>query len=107
MPVTTITSASQYKEVTGGVTPVAIFFSSDRVASCKSIAQLLEEKTKGVPSQFYKVDIDAQDKIAKEAGIGFRDVPTIAIYRYNQKLGECNGSDPQIVDRAISSVTSF
>ncbi|KAE8358389.1 hypothetical protein BDV27DRAFT_137803 [Aspergillus caelatus] len=106
MSVTAITSVPQYKEITGGVTPVAVFFSSEKVQSCKPIAQLLEEKTKGLSSQFYKVDIDAQDKVAKEAGIGIRDVPTIVIYRYNQKLGECTGTDPQNVDRAITSVTS-
>ncbi|WP_031173633.1 thioredoxin [Streptomyces durhamensis] len=96
MSVTPITSLTQFKEIINGSKPVIIDFWAVWVGPCRAIGPVLEELSNDPGNSgvdFCKVDVDAQEDIAREVGINA--MPTFLVFKDGVKVGELVGANPE------------
>ncbi|KAF7155405.1 hypothetical protein CNMCM5623_007476 [Aspergillus felis] len=96
MPVTAITSYELFHEIINGDKPAVIDFWATWCGPCRVISPVFE-KLSDVPEygdvEFYKVDVDEEEKIAQEVGI--RAMPTFVAFKDGQKVDELIGASPE------------
>ncbi|KAF8646268.1 hypothetical protein AX16_007292 [Volvariella volvacea WC 439] len=103
MPVETITSYEQFKQVTNAGQPAVIDFWATWCGPCRAISPVFEKLSNvadyaGV--KFYKVDVDALTDVAQEVGI--RAMPTFVAFKDGSKVKEVVGARPQELQHLIS-----
>lgn len=96
-------SDSHLKQLVGGAAPdklVVVQYTASWCGPCQAIAPRLEELSGEHPDvDFVKVDIDACQDAAAEAGV--RGVPTFHLVRANEKIAELVGAQPAALEELI------
>ncbi|MFI8483954.1 thioredoxin [Streptomyces rubrogriseus] len=95
MPVTPITSMSQFQKIINDSKPAVIDFWAAWCGPCRQISPVLENISKEPENSgidFYKVDVDDHQDIAQEVGI--KAMPTFVVFKDGNKVGELVGANP-------------
>ena len=81
-----------------------IKFTAPWCAPCKQLAPIYEEVSNEIKSNFFEVDIDKEQDIAKEFGV--MSVPTIIILKQNSEVLRITGTMPkeQLKNKILSKI---
>ncbi|GAC75143.1 hypothetical protein PANT_14d00058 [Moesziomyces antarcticus T-34] len=95
MVVKAIESYEQFKSLIEGDKPIIIDFWATWCGPCRVIGPIFEkisDTPAGDKIDFYKVDVDAQEKISAEVGI--QAMPTFVIFHKGQPVKKIVGANP-------------
>ncbi|GAA3904390.1 thioredoxin [Streptomyces gulbargensis] len=96
-----ITSTDEWERVLGSGIASVIMFSADWVGPGKIMRDVFEKLTEEfVDVDFYTVDVDKHEAIAKEAGI--RAMPSFVTYKYGEKVDTVIGPNPLALKTLIN-----
>ncbi|QBD78970.1 thioredoxin [Ktedonosporobacter rubrisoli] len=103
-----INSFTEFQSVINSGRPCAIDFWATWCAPCRAISPIFE-KFSGMAEfsmiDFYKVDVDAQEKISQEVGI--RAMPTFIVFKNGQKVGDLVGANPKGLENLLKSAQAL
>ncbi|GIJ91047.1 hypothetical protein Asppvi_010012 [Aspergillus pseudoviridinutans] len=108
MPVTAITSFEQFQDIINGDKPVVIDFWAEWCGPCRVISPFFEELSKESEFgdvEFYKVDVDQEERVAQEVGI--RAMPTFVVFKDGQKVDELIGVNQQGLQVLVRKAAEF
>ncbi|CCF51976.1 hypothetical protein NDA18_003776 [Ustilago nuda] len=107
MVVKSIESYEEFKSLIEGDKAIVIDFWATWCGPCKVIGPIFE-KISATPAgeklDFYKVDVDTQEKIAAEVGI--QAMPTFVFFHKGQAVKKVVGANPSALQSGISEVSS-
>ncbi|KAH7886331.1 thioredoxin-like protein [Phlebopus sp. FC_14] len=100
MPVSYITTMSQFESVINGGSPVIIEFWAEWCETCRSISPLFDQlATQNPAAQFYRLDIEELRDVA--LALGVRTLPAFKIFKKGVQLGELVGVDQAQLTRLV------
>ena len=81
---------------------ILFYFTADWCGPCQKIKPLLIKLNEGLDSsdiEFYKVDIDNNDKLSEKYNI--KSVPSFLLFKKGKLIDECSGADITKVHRLL------
>merc|ERR1712039_573604 len=103
MVVKAITSLEEFNKIINGDKVAVIDMWATWCGPCKMISPVFEKLSEGAIAEkvdFYKVDVDEQEEIAKETGV--RAMPTFMFFKNGQKVHEVQGAVPQALQAGLT-----
>ncbi|KAG7443900.1 putative thioredoxin [Guyanagaster necrorhizus] len=105
MPVEPINSYDDFQKAIKGDKTIVVDFWASWCGPCKAISPIFQQLSEIDDLDvlgFYKVDVDAQTRIAEEMEI--RAMPTFAVFKDGKKIQEIVGADPRSLMLMLNSV---
>ncbi|KAK2462880.1 hypothetical protein APHAL10511_005078 [Amanita phalloides] len=106
MTVAPIESFEEFQTLINSGKPILIDFWAEWCGPCRFISPVLDKLASSYPEVgVYKVDVDAQEKIAQEVGI--RAMPTFILFRNGEKVNDLVGAVPNKLTELLNEAKAL